>query len=84
MRKENTLEQALAWFNRAVKLGHDESNLDIGKHYLFNENDPRQAIRCFERVIPSEWVSEADVEEATKLLKEARRKLKTRSATRRS
>jgi TPR repeat protein len=52
-RKEKRSKRALAWFVRAVKLGDDEANLEIGKHYLHNENDLRKAILYFERVTPS-------------------------------
>src|SRR5579862_3050477 len=78
-RNEKQLKRALRWFVRAVKLGDDEANLEVGKHYLYNENDPRKAISYFQRVTPSRWVSEGGVEEAQKLTKEAKRALKSRS-----
>jgi TPR repeat protein len=72
-RKEQQFNRALAWFLRAVKLGDDEANLEVGKHYLRVEKNPKKAIPYFQRVRPSGWVSEAGVEEAAKLLKEARK-----------
>src|SRR5215471_3254691 len=34
LRKEGHTRRALAWFERAVRLGDDEAHLDIAKHYL--------------------------------------------------
>jgi hypothetical protein len=70
-RDDGKLNRALYWFGRAVALGDDESNLDIGKHFLKNESDPQRARPYFMRVIKSDWVSEAGVEEAELLLREA-------------
>lgn len=77
-RKEKKFQLALSWFHRAVALGDDEANIEIGKHYLYNEDDPRNAISYFKRVTPTAWVSEAGAEEAGKLLKEAKKMLKVR------
>ncbi|HTQ86873.1 MAG TPA: hypothetical protein VMI93_11720 [Candidatus Solibacter sp.] len=74
-RREGKSLRSLYWFSRAVKLGDEESNLDIGKHFLYNEKNPRKAIVHFKRVRPTGWVSEAGAEEAAKLLKEAKRRL---------
>ena len=74
-RDEKNLQRALSWFFRAVKLGDDEAHLEIGKHYLHNEKNPRKAIPHFEHVKQSDWVTEAGVEEATKLLAAAKRSL---------
>jgi len=72
-RDEKKLERALSWFFRAIKLGDDEANLDIGKHYLHNEKNLQKAIQHFERVLRSDWVTEAGAEEAAHLLKLAKR-----------
>jgi TPR repeat protein len=80
-RNEGKLRRALSWFFRAVKLGDDESNLDIGKHFVQNEKNPRKAIPYFERVTPEKWVSEAAVEEAAQLLRDAKKHLKARRTT---
>ena len=77
-RREGKPLRSLYWFSRAVKLGDEESNLDIGKHFLYNEKNPRKAIVYFKRVRPTGWVSEAGAEEAARLLKEAKRRLGAR------
>jgi len=77
-RNEESLRRALYWFSRAVALGDEESNLDIGKHFLYNKKDPRSAILYFKKVKPTGWVSEAGAEEANELLREAKGRLATR------
>jgi TPR repeat protein len=77
-RNEGNFRRSLYWFSRAVSLGDEESNLEIGKHYLHNERDPRKAIIYFKRVTPSGWVSEAGLEEAAELRREATKLLRTR------
>ncbi len=77
-RDEKKLQRALSWFLRAVKLGDDEANLEIGKHYLHNKNNPRKAVPCFKQVMQSDWVSEAGAEEAARLLREAEKLLEAR------
>jgi uncharacterized protein len=74
-RNEGKFDRALGWFFRAAKLGDDEANLEIGKHYLLNEKNPRRAIPYFERVTKSDWVTEAGAEEAAQLLKRAKKML---------
>jgi TPR repeat protein len=73
---EGKPKRALSWFRRAVKMGDDEANLEIAKYYIENQNNPRKAIPHLERVGRSKWVTEAGAEEAAKLLKQARKKLK--------
>jgi TPR repeat protein len=80
-RNEEKLRRALSWFFRAVKLGDDESNLDIGKYFLHKEKNPGKAIPYFERVTPDKWVSEGAAEEATQLLRDAKKFLKARRKT---
>ena len=77
-RDEGRIQRALHWFFRAVDLGDDESNLDIGKHFLYNEKNPRRAIPFFARVTKSDWVTEAGADEAAVLLREANIQLRTR------
>jgi hypothetical protein len=62
----------------AVALGHDESNLDSGKHFLLNEKNARRAIPYFTRVTQSDWVTESGAEEAAALLRDAKKQLGTR------
>ncbi|HVP64436.1 MAG TPA: tetratricopeptide repeat protein [candidate division Zixibacteria bacterium] len=74
-RNEGQLQRALRWFKRAVEMGDDEANIAIGKYYLSNENNPRKAIPYFRRAVKGKWVSEAGVEEAAELLKQAQAQL---------
>ena len=76
LRKEKQFKRALQWFTRSVELGDEESNLELGKHYLVAERNPQKAMRYLRRVRPSGWVTEAGAEEAQKLLKQARRMLR--------
>ena len=78
LRNENQVKRALQWFVRAVKLGDEESNLEIGKHYLMGERNPRRAIPYLRRVKPSRWITEAGAEEAQRLLKQATRMLRSK------
>jgi TPR repeat protein len=70
-RKEKKFGRALAWFECAVKLGDEETNLEIGKYYLLTANAPAKSIPYFRRVIRGKYVSEFAVEEAEKLLRQA-------------
>jgi len=49
-RNENKAKRALDWFQKAVRLGDDEANLEIAKYYLNDEPNPVKAIRHLERV----------------------------------
>ena len=75
-RNEKKLERALEWFQKAVRLGDDEANLEIAKYYLLNGRNPGKAIRHLEKVCQSNCVTEAGVEEATKLLEQTRKQSK--------
>lgn len=81
LRREGQVRRALQWFTRAVELGDTESNLEIGKHYLIAERNPRRAIRYLRRVKSSDWVTEAGCEEAQRLLKQATRMLRSAHLT---
>jgi TPR repeat protein len=76
-RKEGKQRRALSWFQKAVRLGDAESNLEIAKHYLISGVNPEKAIPFLRKVCKSKWVSEAGIEEATDLLKQAKAKLKS-------
>lgn len=76
-RNEKQFHRALAWFLRSVKLGDDEANVEVGKHYLHVEGTPKKAIPYLQRVRPAPNVGEDVVEEAAKLLKEARKALRS-------
>jgi TPR repeat protein len=71
-------QRSLYWFSRAVKMGNEESNIDIGKHFLRNEKNPRKAIVYLNRVRRTGWVSEAAVEEASRRLQQAQRRVRTK------
>ena len=75
-RDEGQHKRALSWFRKAVKLGDDEAHLEIAKLYLQNEDDPAKAIPHLQKVCQSDWVTEAGQEEAAKLLKQARQKVR--------
>jgi|SRR5271165_3960808 len=79
-RNEKQPKRALSWFLRAVQLGDEDANIEIGKHYLFQERDLSRAISFLKRVTPSGWVSEAGLEEAETLLRQARSAQRTTSA----
>ena len=81
-RSENKPDRALRWFFRAVALGDPEANLEIGKHYLQNEHNPRKAIPFLNRVTKASWVTEAGREEAARLCARAQKALKTRASAR--
>jgi TPR repeat protein len=75
-RNEGKPRRALSWFKRAVKMGDDETNLEIAKHYIENENRPRKALPYLKKVVNSNWVTEAGAEEATDLLRRLGQSLK--------
>jgi TPR repeat protein len=74
-RDDHELKRALSWFEKAVKLGNEGSNLQIAKLHLMRNADPRKAIDYLERVKGSDHVAEVEVEEANRLLAQARRKM---------
>jgi predicted RNase H-like HicB family nuclease len=75
-RDKNKPQRSLAWFRRAARMGNDSSNLEIAKYYLRNERNLRKAIGYLKRVCQSDRVTEADEEEAARLLKTAQKKLR--------
>jgi len=72
-RDEKKLKQALAWFERAVKLRDVDANLEIAKIYL-QRNEGTKAIRYLKQVCKAEprEVTEASKEEARHLLSRLR------------
>jgi TPR repeat protein len=73
-RNEKKHRRALEWFKKAVKLGDDEANLEIAKHYLEVDHNPRSAIPHLRKVCESNWVTEAGRAEANTLLRRARKR----------
>jgi TPR repeat protein len=78
-RNKGRSQRSLYWFRRAVALGNEESNLEIAKHFLNNENAPRKAISYLKRVTASQRITEAGLEEAALLLRESEKRLKIRN-----
>jgi|SRR5215472_11309127 len=75
-RNEKKYGQALNWFKKAVRLGDEEANLEIAKHYLKVEENPVKAIPHLEKVCVSNCVTEAGLEEARNLLRRARKRVR--------
>jgi tetratricopeptide (TPR) repeat protein len=73
-RNDKKPKRALEWFRKAVRLGDDEANLEIAKYYLRNEQDSNKAIQHLKKVCQSNCVTEAGKEEATRLLKLAKKR----------
>jgi len=74
-RNEKKYSRALGWFRKAVKLGDDESNLEIAKHYLKVEHNPERAIPHLRKVCESNCVTEAGLAEANAMLSRVRKHL---------
>src|SRR6267154_5651371 len=72
-RNEKKYRRALEWFKKAVKLGDDEANLEIAKHYLEVEHNPVRAIPHLQKVCESNCATEAGLAEANALLRRARK-----------
>ena len=68
-RDESKIPQALAWFQRAVKLENADANLEIAKIYLQKADESKAAIylRRTSRAKPNH-VTEASREEAREIL----------------
>lgn len=77
MRNEGDLKQALAWFERAFKLGDDEAHLEIAKIHLKN-HDRKKATRHLKLILkakPYVDVTQDSREQAQRIL----RRLKTKA-----
>lgn len=74
-RDQKQMNRALLWFNKAIQMGNDGTNLEVAKHYLRNEDDPTKAIVYLQRVCRSKNVAEVELAQAKRLLKQAERKL---------
>jgi TPR repeat protein len=74
-RIENDLNQALAWFERAICLGDTDANLDVAKIHL-KRGENQKAIRHLKRVIKAKPYSEVTAnswEEAQRILRRLER-----------
>jgi TPR repeat protein len=71
-RDEGDTKQALAWFERAVRLGDADANLEIAKIYIGEKSQVEKAIPYLKHVIKAKArldVTVASQEEAQRLLK---------------
>jgi len=68
-------DRSLYWFRRAVHLGDAGANLEIAKLFLATGQNQREAILHLELVCQSGRETEADEEEAQRLLKLTQRAL---------
>jgi TPR repeat protein len=75
-RDRGQTQKALAWFHRALQPNDDDSALEIGKVYLSLKGSLPSAIKYLERASRSNNVFAATQEEATRLLRQARKELK--------
>ena len=72
-RDNKKLARAIMWFQRAVKLGDGDANLQIAKIYLLHERDQQKAIKYLEKTIKAVYVTDGSIEEASRLLKQLRK-----------
>ncbi len=68
-RDEDEPETALAWFERAIRMGDDDAHLEIAKLYLGPLGDMRKAVVQLRRTIAGVVVCEASRDEARMMLK---------------
>src|SRR5438128_11086961 len=73
-RDEQKLKRAVSWFQRAVKLGCGDANLEIAKIYFRNERDKEKAIRYLREAIRAAHITDGSKEQARRLLRQALRK----------
>lgn len=69
------------WFRRAVQMGDGGANLEIAKLFLATGKSHREAVRHLELVCQSGLETEADEEEAQRLLKQTRRAFQRKKST---
>ena len=75
-RDARKMNRALAWFKKSVRAGNVGANLEIAKHYMENEKNPRRALAYLQRLLTSRVVSEVDLEEAKRLAKGVARNIR--------
>ena len=79
-RNQKKLKRALDWFRKAVRLGDDDANLEIARHFLRNGRNVPKAISHLEIVYKSNRVTQASADKASRMLKEIRKQAKRGSA----
>src|SRR6266496_3295362 len=68
-RDRQKFKRAITWFQRAVKLGSGDSNLDIAEIYFRNERNQGKAIYYLEQACKSRCITQGSRQEARSLLK---------------
>ena len=74
-REQRKFRAMFRWFQRASLNGNGSSQLDMAKCYLDGtgvRRDPQAALRCLSAAIGSDYISEAEREEAWELLEALR------------
>jgi TPR repeat protein len=74
LRDRDELRKALMWFQRAVKLGDGDANLQIAQIYLRNNRTRKKAIQYLHKTVAAPYVTDGSIEEAKALLKQIRNK----------
>ena len=70
LRDRGEEKKAISWFQRAVKLGDGDANLNIARIYLRNGGNRRNAIHYLQKTIKAPYVTDGSIEEAKALLKQ--------------
>ena len=79
LRDKGEHERSIAWFQRAIKLGDGDANLNIAKIYLRNQRERLKAIHYLQKTIRAPYVTDGSIEEARALLKQIRAESPQRS-----
>lgn len=72
-RDRGKFSQAMSWFDRAVKRGDCDADLNIAKIYLARRHDLAKAIEHLNKTSKSRWVTEGSREEARDLIREVKK-----------
>lgn len=67
-RDRGKIRRALLWFERAVRLGDGDANLQIAKIYLDVKPDLRKAVRYLNNACKARFITEGSKDEAKRLL----------------
>jgi len=74
-RERGEVSRALMWFQRAVRLGDGDANLQIAKIYLHIKPDLRKAVQYLKSACKAQSITEGSRDEARRLLREAGKRL---------
>ena len=78
LRDRREFSRAILWFERAVKLGDGDANLNIADIYLHYKPDQKKAIYYLRKTVKASYVTDGSIEEARHLLNQLQ---KTKSAS---